>query len=191
MILATVIAVATAAGPASYAISAPSIDHYSVGQVNEHTVKGAFGQNVLSTYSKSVNTPHSSAYVHNSKASNDILGHYGAPAYGGYAPALGYAHGYAAPALAHGYAAPALAHGYAGPALAHGYGGYGAFAHGYGAPALAHGYGALGHGYGAPALAYPGYAGIHGAAPLLKAAPLAGHPVSSVSFHGLGAHYGW
>lgn len=172
-----------AAGPASYSISAPSLDHYSVGQSNEHTVKGLYGQNVLSTYSKAVHTPHSSVQVHNSKATNDILGHHGAAAYGyGGVPALGYgyaAHHGVAPALGyaglgyHGLAAPAYATGIHGP---------------YGPAGIAHA--PLGAYHGA-ALAYPGAAYGPG---LLKAAPIAaaGHvPVSSVSFHGLGAHYGW
>lgn len=67
MIVATLVACVSAGGPASYAISAPSIDHYSVGSSNEHTVKGLYGQNVLSSYTKSVATPHSQAHVSLSK----------------------------------------------------------------------------------------------------------------------------
>lgn len=65
---------------------------------------------------------------------------------------------------------------------------YPAAYHGYGYP----GYPAAYHGYPA---AYHGYPGYHAplAAPVLKAPVVAAGPVlgSTVSFHGLGVHYGW
>lgn len=154
------IACVHAAGPASYGISAASGDHYSVGTSNEHTVKGLHGQNVVSSYSKTVDTPHSSVRVSNSKASNDVFG---------YKP-FAYPAAYpAAPVVKAAY--PAY------PAAYHGYAGYPSPYHGY--PAY-HGYPY--HGYHAP-LAAPVYK-----APVVAAAPALG---STVSFHGLGVHYGW
>ncbi|XP_063706294.1 uncharacterized protein LOC134835347 [Culicoides brevitarsis] len=135
-----------AGGPASYSISAPSHDYYSVGSSNEHTVKGLYGQNVLSSYTKSVATPHSHAHVSLSKSSNDIGLGYKAP--------LGYP----------GYAAPLIS----------GY--YGGFP-GYHAPlSVAKPF----YPYGSPGF-YPAHKSV---APV----PVLGN---TVSFHGLGAHYGW
>ncbi|XP_034113482.1 pupal cuticle protein C1B isoform X2 [Drosophila sulfurigaster albostrigata] len=91
-------------GPAAYSISAPSVDHASVGNTQEHTVKGHYGQSSQSDYASQVQTAHSQSHVQRSSISND----------GGLAPA----HGYAAPSLiGHGIglAAPAA---YAAPAYA-------------------------------------------------------------------------
>ncbi|XP_055620039.1 cuticle protein 21.3 isoform X1 [Toxorhynchites rutilus septentrionalis] len=187
VILAALVACVSAGGPAAYSIAAPSLGYGSVGASHEHTVKGLYGQNVLSQYSKAVDSAHSSVRVHSSRLSNDGIAyapHYAAAAY----PA---AH-YAAPAVR--YAAPAIA-----PAVH--YGGaavvkaaYPAYGHAYGAPAYGHAYGAAAYGHAfaaAPvvkAAAYPAYG--HGYAAPLAAAPLA-HPGAVVQFAGLGAHYAW
>ncbi|XP_037725877.1 cuticle protein 21.3 isoform X2 [Drosophila subpulchrella] len=97
-------------GPAAYSISAPSVDHASVGSTQEHTVKGHYGQSSQSDYASQVQTAHSQSHVQRSSISNDA----------GLAPVA--AHGYAAPGIiGHGiglaapaYAAPA----YAAPAYA-------------------------------------------------------------------------
>lgn len=90
------VAYAQAGGPAAYSIAALSGDHAYVGSSHEHTVKvcgivqpffvgtnlkfhlnffkGLYGQNVLSTYSKAVDSAHSSVRVSSSRQSNDILG---------------------------------------------------------------------------------------------------------------------
>ncbi|KAH8414867.1 hypothetical protein KR215_007583, partial [Drosophila sulfurigaster] len=134
-------------GPAAYSISAPSVDHASVGNTQEHTVKGHYGQSSQSDYASQVQTAHSQSHVQRSSISND----------GGLAPAHGYAgnssSAYAAPTFSYGghyaaAAAPTLAYGghYAAtaPALqlsgaaSHGFGlGYAGYA---AAPALSHGY---------------------------------------------------
>uniref|UniRef100_A0A336MLN9 CSON013995 protein n=1 Tax=Culicoides sonorensis TaxID=179676 RepID=A0A336MLN9_CULSO len=178
LIITALVACVSAGGPASYSISAPSADHYSVGTSNEHTVKGLYGQNVLSSYSKSVSTPHSHAQVSLSKASNDISPYVGykAPlAYPGYAAPLAYP-GYHAPLAV---AKPALP--YAGYYGAHYPAAYPAIAK----PALAYP-GAYPAGYPYGAYAHGAYA--HGPVIAKAAAPVLG---STVSFHGLGAHYGW
>ncbi|XP_034135836.1 cuticle protein 21.3 isoform X1 [Drosophila guanche] len=150
-------------GPAAYSISAPSVDHASVGNTQEHTVKGHYGQSSQSDYASQVQTAHSQSHVQRSSISNDA----------GLAPA---AH-YAAPA-AHAIAAPAsyaLGVGHTGPAQIQGL----AYAsHGYAAapaPAPAP----------APVLAYGGhygaqYGGGHYAATA---------PALQLSGVGLG-HYG-
>ncbi|XP_032307968.1 cuticle protein 21.3 [Drosophila ananassae] len=81
-------------GPAAYSISAPSVDHASVGSTQEHTVKGHYGQSSQSDYASQVQTAHSQSHVQRSSISNDA----------GLAPVA--AHGYAA-APAHAIAAPA------------------------------------------------------------------------------------
>lgn len=58
-------------GPAAYSISAPSADHASVGQSQEHTVKGHYGQSSQSDYSSAVQTAHSQSHVHRTSISND------------------------------------------------------------------------------------------------------------------------
>lgn len=68
-------------GPAAYSISAPSVDHASVGNTQEHTVKGHYGQSSQSDYASQVQTAHSQSHVQRSSISND----------GGLAPAHGYA----------------------------------------------------------------------------------------------------
>ncbi|KAH8362427.1 hypothetical protein KR200_007053, partial [Drosophila serrata] len=79
-------------GPAAYSISAPSVDHASVGSTQEHTVKGHYGQSSQSDYASQVQTAHSQSHVQRSSISNDA----------GLAPVA--AHGYAA-APAHAIAA--------------------------------------------------------------------------------------
>ncbi|KAH8295886.1 hypothetical protein KR044_001275, partial [Drosophila immigrans] len=93
-IAALVIACAHAkpGGPAAYSISAPSVDHASVGNTQEHTVKGHYGQSSQSDYASQVQTAHSQSHVQRSSISND----------GGLAPAHGYAA--VAPQAAAGYA---------------------------------------------------------------------------------------
>lgn len=92
-------------------------DFGSVGVQTENTVRGAF--NTFSSYSKSINTPHSQAYVSRSDYTNNpgIIAHPFAAVAA--APIVAAPH-YAAPAYAHaGYAAPIVAHaGYAAPAFA-------------------------------------------------------------------------
>ncbi|XP_036675962.2 cuticle protein 21.3 isoform X1 [Drosophila suzukii] len=155
-------------GPAAYSISAPSVDHASVGSTQEHTVKGHYGQSSQSDYASQVQTAHSQSHVQRSSISNDAglapvaaHGYAAAPAHAIAAPAysLGYA-GHTAPAQIQGvaygghYAATAPAVqisglGHLGHSLGHlglgGYGGYGGYGYGgYGsysaAPAISHGY---------------------------------------------------
>ncbi|XP_036318306.1 cuticle protein 21.3 [Rhagoletis pomonella] len=104
-VIAAVIACAHArpGGPAAYSISAPSVDHASVGNTQEHTVKGHYGQSSQSDYSSAVQTAHSQSHVQRSSISNDA----------GIAPHIGVSHGLIGhPGIAHGIplAAPALAH---------------------------------------------------------------------------------
>ncbi|XP_035908879.1 cuticle protein 16.5 [Anopheles stephensi] len=184
VILAALVAAVSAGGPAAYSIASPSVDYHSVGASHEHTVKGLYGQNVLSQYSKAVDSAHSSVRVHSSRLSNDGYA---------YAPAVKYA----APAYAAHYAAPAVhypaaAH-YAAPAVH-----YPAAAH-YAAPAVHY---PAAH-YAAPAVHYAAHAPIVKAAypaaiaaPLAYKAPLAApvaavHGGSVVQFAGLGASYAW
>ncbi|XP_035773922.1 pupal cuticle protein G1A-like [Anopheles albimanus] len=171
IVLAALIATVSAGGPAAYSIAAPSADFHSVGASHEHTVKGLYGQNVLSQYSKAVDSAHSSVRVHSSRLSND-----------GYAAVK-----YAAPAYAAHYAAPAVHY----PAAAH----YAAPAVHYAAPAA---YAAPAVHYAAHApivkAAYPAaYPAAYSAAykaPL--AAPVAAvHGGAVVQFAGLGASYAW
>ncbi|KFB41872.1 hypothetical protein ZHAS_00009717 [Anopheles sinensis] len=87
VILAALVAAVSAGGPAAYSIAAPSADFHSVGASHEHTVKGLYGQNVLSQYSKAVDSAHSSVRVQSSRLSNDGFAYapavkYAAPAYG-------------------------------------------------------------------------------------------------------------
>ncbi|XP_050099152.1 cuticle protein 21.3-like [Anopheles aquasalis] len=178
IILAALVATVSAGGPAAYSIAAPSADFHSVGASHEHTVKGLYGQNVLSQYSKAVDSAHSSVRVHSSRLSND--------GYALAAPAVKYA----APAYAAHYGAPAVHY----PAAAH----YAAPAVHYGAPAA----------YAAPAVHYAAHAPIvkaaypaaypaaYSAAPLAYKAPLAApvaavHGGAVVQFAGLGASYAW
>lgn len=176
MFIAALIASVSAGGPAAYSISAASLDHGSIGSSNEHTVKGLYGQNVQSHYSKAVDSAHSSVRVASSRYTNDALGYapqYASPAVHYAAPAVKYAapayahHAIAAPAYAHhAIAAPAYAHhAIAAPAYAH---------HAIAAPAYGH------HALAAPALSYGhGYAApaaVHYAAPVVKyAAPAYAH----------------
>ncbi|ALC49987.1 maker364 [Drosophila busckii] len=177
-------------GPAAYSISAPSVDHASVGNTQEHTVKGHYGQSSQSDYASQVQTAHSQSHVQRSSISNDAglaPAHYAAApaahavAIGHTAPAVGYglSHG-----LAYGahYSAPALSFGghYATAAAAtpsYTYGGHYAAT----APALQYAGGShlgLGYGYSAAAPVYShGYLAAAAApAPLLKYAAAAAAP---------------
>ncbi|XP_022234133.1 cuticle protein 21.3 isoform X1 [Drosophila obscura] len=177
-------------GPAAYSISAPSVDHASVGNTQEHTVKGHYGQSSQSDYASQVQTAHSQSHVQRSSISNDAglapAAHYAAPAaHAIAAPAVGASYavgvGHTAPAQIQGLAY--ASHGYAAaPALAYGghygaqYGGGGHYAAT--APALqlsgvglglglGH-YGQIGHlGLGAAGLAYGGY-GAYSSGPALS-----------------------
>jgi hypothetical protein len=167
-LLAALLAIADAEGPAAYSTFTAPIDYGSVGSTHESTVKGFGGNSVISQYSKAVDTPYSSVRKYDTRISNDALA---------YAPA---AHAIAAPAVTYS-AAPALAYGA-------GYRAYGA------APALAYGAGYRAYG-AAPALAYgaayaPAIAKTAVAAPLgvaYSAAPAVAH----LSFSGLGVTYGY
>ncbi|KAK0161466.1 hypothetical protein PV327_009933 [Microctonus hyperodae] len=105
IIIAAFIAVAQAGGPAAYDIATASADYASVAYTQESTHKGLGGQNVISSFSKAVDSPYSSVRVSNNRVSND----------GFYAQALAPAYTYAAhaPVLAKAtYAAPILAKAY-------------------------------------------------------------------------------
>ncbi|XP_017113009.1 cuticle protein 21.3 isoform X1 [Drosophila elegans] len=176
-------------GPAAYSISAPSVDHASVGNTQEHTVKGHYGQSSQSDYASQVQTAHSQSHVQRSSISNDA----------GLAPVA--AHGYAAAPTHAVAAAPAYSLGYAGhtaPAQIQGvaYGGHGHGHYAATAPAvqisglghlglghslnLGHslglgGYGGYGgYGYGG----YGGY-GSYSAAPAIAHGYLAHAPVAA------------
>ncbi|CAD7090561.1 unnamed protein product [Hermetia illucens] len=175
LLVATLVALARAAHPTEYVISAPSVDHGSVGSTQEHTIKGHYGQNAHSQYSSVANTAHSTSHVSRTSVSNDVIG-YGAPAYGyGHVAAPAIAHAaYAAPAVAH-VAAPAIAHAaYAAPAVrvaapAYAY----APAHVAAAPAVAH--------VAAPAISY-----AHGGALYGHGGLAYGHGLSLGYGHGYG-----
>ncbi|XP_032295973.1 cuticle protein 21.3 isoform X1 [Drosophila virilis] len=194
-------------GPAAYSISAPSVDHASVGNTQEHTVKGHYGQSSQSDYASQVQTAHSQSHVQRSSISND----------GGLAPAhyaaapqvASYALGHTAPAaqiqltsghaalgqgLAYGghyaaaAAAPTLAYGghYAAAAPALAYGGHYAAT----APALQlSGASHLGYGYGysaaAPAFSH-GYLAAAAPAPVVKYAAAAPAYAPGIIGHGIG-----
>ncbi|XP_053699249.1 cuticle protein 21.3 [Sabethes cyaneus] len=126
--VALLVSCVSAGGPAAYSIAAPSLDYHSVGSSHEHTVKGLYGQNVLSQYAKAVDSAHSSVRVQSSRLSNDGIAyapHYAAAAYPAAAAAYpAYGHALAAPVVkaaypAYGHAlAPAYGHGLA-PAYGH------------------------------------------------------------------------
>ncbi|XP_032295974.1 cuticle protein 76 isoform X2 [Drosophila virilis] len=109
-------------GPAAYSISAPSVDHASVGNTQEHTVKGHYGQSSQSDYASQVQTAHSQSHVQRSSISNDgglAPAHYAAPGIIGHGIGLA-APAYAAPAYAtHLAAGPVLKAAVAAPALVH------------------------------------------------------------------------
>jgi hypothetical protein len=183
-------------GPAAYSISAPSVDHASVGSTHEHTVKGPYGQTSQSDYTSQVQTAHSQSHVQRSSSSHDAgLAPHGqviaaAAPIAHYAPAPTYAHGYA-PALSLGHAL--------GPALSYGASYGAAYGHGYGpALSLGHGLGAAvsyaapyGHGYAtAPAVSHS-YIASAPSAIKIAAAPAYAAPAYAYG-HGLGlpaAHY--
>uniref|UniRef100_A0A0K8VNY7 Cuticle protein 16.5 n=1 Tax=Bactrocera latifrons TaxID=174628 RepID=A0A0K8VNY7_BACLA len=166
-VLAALVACAHArpGGPAAYSISAPSVDHASVGSSQEHTVKGHYGQSSQSEYSSAVQTAHSQSHVQRSSISNDagLAPHVGghiiaaaAPIAHAYAAPTAYAaHAYTAPAatISHGYAAPALALAHSAPALSHGIT-YAAPAASYHAPAYSASYHAPAYSYAAPSYSY-------------------------------------
>ncbi|XP_055914945.1 cuticle protein 21.3 isoform X2 [Eupeodes corollae] len=168
-VISAIVACVQAGGPAAYSISAPSIDHGSVGNSQEHTVKGHYGQNSQSDYSSQVTAGHAVSHVSRSSTTNDaavVAPSYGAIAHS-YAPAI--SHGYAAaPAqiLSHGYAAsaPILSHGYAAAAPSYISAGA-ALSHGY----LSHAPATLSHSYAAPA--YSSYIASAPAAVKVAAAP--------------------
>ncbi|EDW82178.2 uncharacterized protein Dwil_GK25661 [Drosophila willistoni] len=148
-------------GPAAYSISAPSVDHASVGNTQEHTVKGHYGQSSQSDYASQVQTAHSQSHVQRSSISNDAglapAAHYAAaPAHQGLGLGLGLGH------AGHGYAVAAAP----APILAYG-GHYGATA-----PATLGGHAQLGLGLG---LGYAGYAGSIGGYGYSAAAPAYSH----------------
>nr|CAD7260586.1 unnamed protein product [Timema shepardi] len=170
LVLAALVAAASAGGPAAYSTYTAPASYGSVGATHESTIKGYGGNSVISQYSKAVDSAYSSVRKYDTRISNDAQALAYAPAY---APAS-----YAAPAIASygGYAAPALAaRAYAAPAIS-AYGGYAA-------PALA------ARAYGAPAIAsYGGYA-----APALAARAYGAPAIASYGGYavGLGANYGW
>nr|CAD7572056.1 unnamed protein product [Timema californicum] len=148
LVLAALVAAASAGGPAAYSTYTAPASYGSVGATHESTIKG---------YGACASTTPASATTHKPSLTSPAYApaSYAAPAiasYGGYAaPALA-ARAYAAPAISAygGYAAPALAaRAYGAPAIAS-YGGYAApalAARAYGAPAIASygGYAALSH----------------------------------------------
>ncbi|KPU75380.1 uncharacterized protein Dana_GF22437, isoform C [Drosophila ananassae] len=111
-------------GPAAYSISAPSVDHASVGSTQEHTVKGHYGQSSQSDYASQVQTAHSQSHVQRSSISNDaglapVAAHgYAAPGIIGHGIGLA-APAYAAPAYTTHLAAPVVKAAVAAPALVH------------------------------------------------------------------------
>uniref|UniRef100_W8BV71 Cuticle protein 16.5-like n=1 Tax=Ceratitis capitata TaxID=7213 RepID=W8BV71_CERCA len=172
-VIAALIACAHAkpGGPAAYSISAPSVDHASVGSSQEHTVKGHYGQSSQSDYSSAVQTAHSQSHVQRSSISNDagIAPHVGGHVIAAAAPV---AHAYAAPAYAaHAYAAPAAA-------LSHSYATAPAFTLAHAAPAYSHGiaYAAPAASYHAPAYSYqPAHAASAPVIQYAAPAPAYGH----------------
>ncbi|KAH8255099.1 hypothetical protein KR026_009047, partial [Drosophila bipectinata] len=195
-------------GPAAYSISAPSVDHASVGSTQEHTVKGHYGQSSQSDYASQVQTAHSQSHVQRSSISNDAglapvsaHGYAAAPAHAIAAPAysVGLGLGHTAPAqiqglayashapaqiqgLAYGghYAATAPALQLSGLGLGHALGGYGGYGYGgYSAYAAAP---SISHGYIA------GHAPIAAAAPapVLKYAAAAPAYAPGIIGHGIG-----
>lgn len=120
IVLSAVLAVASAGGPAAYSIATSPGDYSSVGYTQESTHKGYAGQNVISSFSKAVDSPHSSVRVSNSRVTNDALYSHSiaAPAYS-YASATPVVAKTAYAAPAYGYAAaPVPAYGYAKAAYA-------------------------------------------------------------------------
>ncbi|XP_034181824.1 uncharacterized protein LOC117605077 [Osmia lignaria lignaria] len=133
IVLAALVALASAGGPAAYDIAASSGDHSSIGFSQESTQKGYAGQNVISSYSKSDDSAHSFVRVSSHSVSNDGLLHYDIPQ----APVLKAA--YAAPTyIAPPTAAPLIAKTYAAP-------------YSYGTPLLAKSYAAP-YSYSSPLL---------------------------------------
>ncbi|XP_055845104.1 cuticle protein 16.5 [Episyrphus balteatus] len=170
-VITAIVACVQAGGPAAYSISAPSIDHGSVGQSQEHTIKGHYGQNSQSDYSSQVTAGHAVSHVSRSSTTNDAQ--VVAPSYGGHLVQA--AHAISAPAIAHSYA-PAIAHGYAAAPAQY-------YSHGYAAsaPVLSHGYAsapsyisagpAISHGYHSYAAAPAIQSYIAQAPATLKLAP--------------------
>jgi len=218
--LAAFVAYVQAGGPAAYSIAALSGDHAYVGSQQEHTVKGLYGQNVVSSYSKAVDSAHSSVRVSSSRQSNDVLGGYhagyAAPAvyggYGGYGVSKVVSPAYAAPAVvapayggySHGYSkvvspvSTVVSHGYGAPAYAAGYGvskvvsPYGVAAHANPGLYGYSGYGAYGHGaYGHGAYGHGAYGHNLGYATTKVVAPVApAYSVAHAAPLGYGHGYG-
>ncbi|XP_023034808.1 cuticle protein 21.3 isoform X2 [Drosophila willistoni] len=110
-------------GPAAYSISAPSVDHASVGNTQEHTVKGHYGQSSQSDYASQVQTAHSQSHVQRSSISNDAglapAAHYAAPSIIGHGIGLAGHAAIAAPAYATHLAAAPVVKAIGAPALVH------------------------------------------------------------------------
>ncbi|KAF3421977.1 hypothetical protein E2986_12143 [Frieseomelitta varia] len=184
IVLAALLAIASAGGPAAYDIATASGDFSSIGFSQESTQKGLGGQNVISSYTKSDDSAHSLVRVSSHSISNDALLNYdishtyAAPySYAAAAPLIAKTAIAPAPLLAKTYAAPVaatplLAKTYAAPVAA--------------APLLTKTYAAplLAKTYAAPLLAKT-YAAPVAAAPLLAktyAAPVAAAPLLAKTY---------
>ncbi|KAK9307375.1 hypothetical protein QLX08_002270 [Tetragonisca angustula] len=184
IVLAALLAIASAGGPAAYDIATASGDLSSIGFSQESTQKGLGGQNVISSYTKSDDSAHSFVRVSSHSISNDALLNYdishtyAAPySYATAAPLIAKTPIAPAPLLAKTYAAPVaaaplLAKTYAAPVAA--------------APLLTKTYAAplLAKTYAAPLLAKT-YAAPVAAAPLLAktyAAPVAAAPLLAKTY---------
>ncbi|KOX76133.1 Cuticle protein 21.3 [Melipona quadrifasciata] len=184
IVLAALLAVANAGGPAAYDIATASGDLSSIGFSQESTQKGLGGQNVISSYTKSDDSAHSFVRVSSHSISNDALLNYdishtyAAPySYASAAPVIAKTAIAPAPLLAKTYAAPVaaaplLAKSYAAPVAA--------------APLLTKTYAAplLAKTYAAPLLAKT-YTAPVAAAPLLAktyAAPVAAAPLLAKTY---------
>ncbi|KAK1130460.1 hypothetical protein K0M31_018592 [Melipona bicolor] len=116
IVLAALLAVANAGGPAAYDIATASGDLSSIGFSQESTQKGLGGQNVISSYTKSDDSAHSFVRVSSHSISNDALLNYdishtyAAPySYASAAPVIAKTAIAPAPLLAKTYAAPVAA----------------------------------------------------------------------------------
>ncbi|KOC70305.1 Cuticle protein LPCP-23 [Habropoda laboriosa] len=183
-LLAALLAVVSAGGPAVYDIAASSGDHSSIGFSQESTQKGLGGQNVISSYSKSDDSAHSFVRVSSHSVSNDGLLKYDiahAPLVKTAYTAPSYLAPTATPLIAKTYAAP---YSYSAPLLTKTYDAAPSYT--YGAPLLTKAYAAptpliakaavaapaplLAKAYASPIAAAPLYAKSY-STPLLSAAP--------------------
>ncbi|XP_017794148.1 PREDICTED: cuticle protein 21.3-like [Habropoda laboriosa] len=184
VVLAALLAVVSAGGPAVYDIAASSGDHSSIGFSQESTQKGLGGQNVISSYSKSDDSAHSFVRVSSHSVSNDGLLKYDiahAPLVKTAYTAPSYLAPTATPLIAKTYAAP---YSYSAPLLTKTYDAAPSYT--YGAPLLTKAYAAptpliakaavaapaplLAKAYASPIAAAPLYAKSY-STPLLSAAP--------------------